>query len=105
MPSRTRAVLQSIDADLRPAVQLCGERELQAMLAGLDGRFVAPGPSGAPTRGRPDVLPTGRNFYSVDTRTVPTAAAWQLGWHSAALLVERYRQAVSYTHLTLPTKA
>src|SRR5438067_1205673 len=51
-----------------------------------------PGPSGAPSRGRPDVLPTGRNFYSVDTRAVPTAAAWQLGWHSASLLVERYAQ-------------
>ena len=51
-----------------------------------------PGPSGAPTRGRPDVLPTGRNFYSVDTRTVPTPAAWQLGWNSAALLIERHAQ-------------
>jgi cobaltochelatase CobN len=38
------------------------------------------------------VLPTGRNFYSVDTRAVPTPAAWQLGWHSAGLLVERYAQ-------------
>ncbi len=38
------------------------------------------------------MLPTGRNFYSVDTRTVPTSAAWKLGWHSAGLLVERYRQ-------------
>ncbi len=53
---------------------------------------VAPGPSGAPSRGRPEVLPTGRNFYSVDTRAVPTPAAWQLGWHSAGLLVERYAQ-------------
>ena len=43
------------------------------LLTGLAGRFVAPGPSGAPTRGRPDVLPTGRNFYSVDSRAVPTA--------------------------------
>ena len=50
------------------------------------------GPSGAPTRGRPDVLPTGRNFYSVDTRAVPTPAAWELGRKSAELLVARYRQ-------------
>src|SRR5204863_9325185 len=56
------------------------------------GRAVMPGPSGARSRGRPDVLPTGRNFYSVDTRAVPTPAAWQLGWHSAGLLVERYAQ-------------
>src|SRR6185295_8772889 len=42
--------------------------------------------------GRPEVLPTGRNFYSVDTRAVPTQAAWQLGWRSAALLLERHAQ-------------
>jgi cobaltochelatase CobN len=73
-------------------VAACGAAEIASILAGLDGRFVMPGPSGAPSRGRPDVLPTGRNFYSVDTRAVPTAAAWQLGWHSASLLVERYAQ-------------
>jgi cobaltochelatase CobN len=53
---------------------------------------VSPGPSGAPSRGRPEVLPTGRNFFSVDTRAVPTQAAWQLGWKSAALLLERHAQ-------------
>ncbi|HEY8871671.1 MAG TPA: cobaltochelatase subunit CobN, partial [Stellaceae bacterium] len=46
----------------------------------------------APSRGRPEVLPTGRNFFSIDTRAVPTPAAWQLGWHSASLLVERHAQ-------------
>ena len=60
------------------------------MLAALCGRFVAPGPSGAPTRGRADCLPTGRNFYSVDVRAVPTPAAWELGRRSADLLAERY---------------
>src|SRR5579862_9952742 len=65
---------------------------MAGLLAGLDGRAVMPGPSGAPSRGRPEVLPTGRNFYSVDTRAVPTPAAWQLGWHSAGLAVERYAQ-------------
>ena len=58
------------------AVARCGGDEIAALLAGLDGRAVAPGPSGAPTRGRADVLPTGRNFFSVDTRTVPTQAAF-----------------------------
>ncbi len=62
------------------------------MLVGLAGRFVEPGPSGAPTRGRVDVLPTGRNFYSLDTRTVPTPAAWLLGWKSASMLLDRHRQ-------------
>src|SRR5579862_6224747 len=88
----TRAVLGWIERDLRPAVAACGAAEIAALLAGLDGRRVAPGPSGAPSRGRPDVLPTGRNFYSLDTRAVPTPAAWQLGWHSASLLVERHAQ-------------
>ncbi|WP_119458949.1 cobaltochelatase subunit CobN [Rhodospirillaceae bacterium SYSU D60014] len=88
----TRAVLAFIDTDLRPTVQSCGDSEIAGLLAGLDGRFVAPGPSGAPTRGRLDVLPTGRNFYSVDTRTVPTATAWLLGWKSASLLLDRHRQ-------------
>ncbi|MDX1434449.1 MAG: cobaltochelatase subunit CobN, partial [Gammaproteobacteria bacterium] len=89
---RTAAVLDALDARLRPAIEACGEREIDALLAALDGRFVAPGPSGAPTRGRPDVLPTGRNFYSVDTRTVPTQAAWRLGWDSANRLIEHHRQ-------------
>ncbi|MGE5506251.1 MAG: cobaltochelatase subunit CobN [Actinomycetota bacterium] len=90
--TRTIAALDHVDATLRPAVEACGPAEIAGVLAGLDGRFVPPGPSGAPTRGRPDVLPTGRNFYSVDTRTVPTPAAWTLGWKSAQLLMERHLQ-------------
>ncbi len=88
----TRAVLRGIDQSLAPAVDRSGAAECEGLLKGLDGRFVPPGPSGAPTRGRPDVLPTGRNFYSVDTRTVPTPAAWELGWKSAQLLVETHAQ-------------
>ena len=88
----TRAVLTEVNERIRPAVDACAEAEIRGVLTALDGRFLEPGPSGAPTRGRPDVLPTGRNFFSVDTRTVPTPAAWRLGWKSAALLVERHRQ-------------
>ncbi len=90
--TKTCAVLKMLEETLRPAVEICGDAEIEGLLTGLDGRFVEPGTSGAPTRGRPDVLPTGRNFYSVDTRTVPTPAAWTLGWKSATLLVERYMQ-------------
>lgn len=90
--TRTRTVLAWIESTLRPAVQSCGAAEIDALLAGLAGRRVAPGPSGAPTRGRPDVLPTGRNFFSVDTRAVPTPAAWTLGWTSAHLLLQRHVQ-------------
>jgi cobaltochelatase CobN len=66
--------------------------EITALLTGLSGHFVPPGPSGAPTRGRPDVLPTGRNFYSVDTRAVPTETAWELGKKSAEMLCLRHLQ-------------
>ena len=90
--TETRLVLGDVNERIRPAVERCGEAEIRGVLTALDGRFLEPGPSGAPTRGRPEVLPTGRNFYSVDTRTVPTPVAWRLGWKSAALLVERHRQ-------------
>ena len=89
---RTGAVLRAIKDRLAPALDACGTAEIDGILLALDGRFVAPGPSGAPTRGRPDVLPTGRNFYSVDTRAVPTPAAWELGQRSADLVVVRHLQ-------------
>lgn len=89
---RSEAVLKTIEADLAPRVDACGRAEKAALLDALDGKFVAPGPSGAPTRARPDVLPTGRNFYSVDIRAVPTVAAWNLGQRSADLIVQDYLQ-------------
>ncbi|MCY6380064.1 cobaltochelatase subunit CobN [Hoeflea prorocentri] len=88
----TQQVLEGVSQVLEPALRRCGTAELEGLLLGLSGRFVEPGPSGAPTRGRPDVLPTGRNFYSVDSRSVPTPAAWELGRKSAELLVARYTQ-------------
>jgi cobaltochelatase CobN len=89
---RTKAVLGWIDAKLRPAIDACGGAEMAALLQGLDGRFVRPGPSGAPTRGRPDVLPTGRNFFAIDVRAVPTPSAWRIGSLAAERLVESYWQ-------------
>ena len=88
----TKAVLDEIVTRLKPAVIGSGQAETQAVLTALSGGFVAPGPSGPPTRGRPDVLPTGRNFYSVDVRAVPTEIAWRLGQQSAALVAARYFQ-------------
>jgi cobaltochelatase CobN len=90
--TRTRASLDFIRETLAPTVDRCGESELDGLLRGLAGRFVAPGASGAPTRGRLDALPTGRNFYSVDTRAIPTPSAWALGWKSAGLILDRHRQ-------------
>ena len=89
---RTTTVLRHISHHLAPNLDICGDAETTALLAGLAGRFVQPGPSGAPSRGRPEVLPTGRNFYSVDARALPTQAAWALGWKSAQLLVARHAQ-------------
>ncbi|WP_297322630.1 cobaltochelatase subunit CobN [uncultured Bartonella sp.] len=89
---KTAPILDNIQNIMRPLVISCGQKELDGFLTALDGRFVAPGPSGAPTRGRRDVFPTGRNFFSVDTRAVPTPSAWQLGKKSAELLVIRYVQ-------------
>ncbi|MBD0268304.1 MAG: cobaltochelatase subunit CobN, partial [Cyanobacteria bacterium Co-bin8] len=67
-------------------------QELTNLLRGLAGRYVPSGPSGAPTRNRPEVLPTGRNFFSVDIRAIPTESAWDVGRKAAETLVERYVQ-------------
>ena len=68
------------------------EEEITNLLRGLAGEYIPSGASGAPTRGRPEVLPTGRNFYSVDIRAIPTETAWDVGRRAAELLVERYTQ-------------
>lgn len=88
----TKAVLDGVEQTVRPAVRACGPSEISGLVTALDGRFVAPAPSGAPTRGRLDVLPTGRNFFSVDSRAIPTPTAWALGAKSASLLIERHLQ-------------
>lgn len=66
--------------------------EITHLLRGLNGEYVPSGASGAPTRGRPDVLPTGRNFYSVDIRAIPTETAWEVGRKAAAAFIERHVQ-------------
>ncbi|MGY1722042.1 cobaltochelatase subunit CobN [Blastococcus sp. SYSU DS0533] len=65
--------------------------ELDATLHALDGGYVPAGPSGSPLRGLVNVLPTGRNFYSVDPRAVPSRLAWETGQAMADSLLERYR--------------
>ncbi len=66
--------------------------EITHLLHGLNGGYIPSGPSGAPTRNRPEVLPTGRNFYSVDIRAIPTESAWDVGRKAAEILVENYTQ-------------
>lgn len=65
-------------------------REMDALLHGFDGGFIAPGPSGLITRGRDDVLPTGRNFYTLDPRRVPTAAASTIGAALARSILDKH---------------
>src|SRR5207244_852902 len=74
---------------LVPALARTGD-EVTNVLRFLDGRLVPPGPSGAPTRGMAHVLPTGRNFWSVDPKAIPTALAWEVGHALADRLVERH---------------
>ena len=88
----TASVLARVARSLLPNLLRCGEAERQAFLTGVAGGRIAAGPSGAPTRGRPDLLPTGRNFYSVDLRGLPTETAWDLGRRSAELLVDLFLQ-------------
>jgi cobaltochelatase CobN len=65
--------------------------ELTNVIAALNGRHVPAGPSGSPTRGRFDVLPTGRNFYGVDPRAIPSELSWEVGQRLADALLERHR--------------
>ena len=64
--------------------------ELDHMMDALDGRYVIPGPSGSPVRGNADILPMGRNFYSLDPDSVPTKTSWEIGKRMADQMIERY---------------
>ncbi len=68
------------------------KRELPSLAAGVAGEFIEPGASGALTRGRFEILPTGRNFFLVDPRAIPTKAAWIVGVESAKRLIEHYHR-------------
>lgn len=65
-------------------------QEIESILEAMEGRYVEPGPGGAPTSGCADILPTGRNFYGVDPRNLPTPAAWKIGVAMGDDLMARY---------------
>lgn len=88
----TQALLAYAKSTIQEALNQSVKNELSAIIDGLDGKFIEAGPSGAPTRGRLDTLPTGRNFYSVDNRAIPSKAAWVLGQESAQALIHRHLQ-------------
>ncbi len=82
-------VLQFAATEVVP--RLAGTREeTAAVLNALGGGYIAAGPSGSPTRGLVNVLPTGRNFYSVDPKAIPSRLAWETGTALATSLVDRY---------------
>lgn len=64
--------------------------EIKYLIEGVNGRFVPPGGGGAPTRGNVRILPTGRNFYSIDPASVPTRASWKVGKQLGDKMIERY---------------
>jgi len=84
-----RRVLAFICGHLLPNLQRAGD-EIGNLLLGLAGGYVPAGPSGSPTRGMAHILPTGRNFYSVDPRSVPSQSAWRVGQQLAREVLQRH---------------
>src|SRR6516162_3150656 len=75
-----------------PAWRVAAEAERAALIAALDGRRIAAGPAGSPARGRRDVLPTGRNLFTADPRTLPTPTAMEIGGAAATEVVRTHLQ-------------
>ncbi len=96
-------VLTQIKNGVWKNLLISAKNEKFSLLKSLNGGRIQSGPSGAPTRGRPDVLPTGRNFFSVDLRGLPTEAAWDLARKSAENLLELHllEQGSHLKHLAL----
>jgi cobaltochelatase CobN len=87
-----RVPLHADEDQTKIPYQACATGERAALLAALDGKHVAPGPAGSPWRGRRDVLPTGRNLFTVDTRAVPSRNAADQGKRLADALLTRHLQ-------------
>lgn len=86
-----RNVLRFAATEIVPRLRATGA-EIDAVLHALDGGFIPAGPSGSPLRGLINVLPTGRNFYSVDPKAIPSPLAWETGQALADSLLRRYRE-------------
>jgi cobaltochelatase CobN len=91
-PSKPIAeVLRFACTEVVPRVR-ASAAEIDHLLQGLDGEYLPSGPSGSPTRGRLDVLPTGKNFYSVDPKGLPSQLSWQVGVKLADALLATYEE-------------
>lgn len=89
-PSSYHQAIGWVCRDLVPRLRAT-PRELEATIEALDGTYVPSGPSGAPSRGMSQVLPTGRNFYSIDPKALPSIQSWNVGQKLADSMVERYQ--------------
>jgi cobaltochelatase CobN len=83
------AVLEYVCREVVPNLERVDE-EVTHVLNALEGKYVPAGPAGAPTRGMANILPTGRNFYAVDPRALPSPAAWQVGQQLARETLARF---------------
>lgn len=83
------ATVRFICDDLHPNLLKTSD-EIRNTLRALEGRFIEPGPAGCVTRGRAQILPTGRNFYSIDPEAVPWHSSWDIGRRMADQMLERY---------------
>jgi cobaltochelatase CobN len=87
--SHIRQILEFVCRYLVPNLAQT-EDEINNLLHGLSGGYVPAGPSGAPSRGMAHILPTGRNFYAVDPRVLPSKAAWEVGQQLAREVLDRH---------------
>ena len=74
--------------DLVPRIRMMGD-EIHNLIRGMDGEYVDKGPSGSPTRGNSHILPTGRNFFSLDPETIPSESSWEIGRRMADEMLSR----------------
>lgn len=87
--AKLEQVCHYICTKVYPNLQLT-KQEIAYMLRGFNGEYIEPGPSGAPSSGGADLLPTGRNFFGIDPRTLPTPAAWEIGKTLAEQVIARF---------------
>lgn len=93
LPSVLETLVPRLERSMAALIQAIRETdEIGALLNGLKAGYIEPGPSGLITRGRRDILPTGRNFFSLDPYRIPTASAWEVGKKLADKTLEKYVQ-------------
>ena len=93
IPTDLMEYLSMLERDIEEIVKNMERTdEVGALLNGFVGGYIEPGPSGLITRGRPDILPTGRNFYSLDPNRIPTPSAWEIGKMLAQKTLDKYSE-------------